>query len=164
MTTAAFAGILAGLQATATRAAGAEDAFRASWRTELDRLETERKLAFRRMNLVADLARAIGGEPDRLGAAGAFNAWVAVEFALERGRPAHDEIFARLEPVAAAFAAVAVPQEVVAGGGEAEGEPGPAPDPVAALAAFEAWYAGRFGADFLFRADIAPPETPLVDW
>ena len=151
-------GIVQGFRAAADAALAAESAFRADWRARLEALERTRRLAFLRMNLVADLLAAASAAADAGAARAACAARLAAGFALEPGREAHAEILARFEPVAAAVAAIAHPPDRIGD------EPPPEPDPAGALAAFEAWYSERHGADFLARADLPMPETPLVDW
>ncbi|WP_407051508.1 hypothetical protein [Methyloraptor flagellatus] len=177
--------LVQGFRAAAEAALEAEQRFRASWRERLETLERERTLAFLRFHLVADLLRIAGEAADAPAAQTVCLGHVATAFRLDRGSAAHAEIFGRLGPVVAAFAEVAhpVPGEVLDTAGEvtdAEEAPGaetvaspseasvamlPAPpDAAAALAAFETWYAERYGAAFLARADLPMPETPLVDW
>lgn len=138
----------------AAHAAGeAEAAFRASFRPRLEALERERSFAYRRMNMVADMARAALDAGARDTAAAMALSLVAVEFHLEAGREAHARIFDGLRPVAEAVAALAFPAESEA-----------APDIAAELARFETWYEAEFDSPFLARADLPAVTTPLTDW
>jgi hypothetical protein len=150
-----LSGLVGSLQAAAQAAEENEKRFRASLRPRLEALERERVFAFRRLNLVVDMARKAARQDAFDTAAAAVIAFVAAEFALERGRDRHETILSRLSSVAEAVALTTHP---------APDEDAVVPDVAAALATFEAWYRTETGAYFLARADIAVPETPLTDW
>src|SRR5258708_36738766 len=147
-------GLVASFQAAAQAAEDAEKSFRASLHPRLEALEQARVFAYRRMNLVSDMVREAARHDARDVAVMAIIAFIAVEFALERGRDRHETILTRLGPVADAVASAThlPPNEDEA-----------RPDVAAELAAFEAWYRAETGAYFLARADIAVPENPLFD-
>ncbi len=148
-------GLAVPFQSAARAADEAEKSFRASFRPRLEALERERVFAYRRMNLVADMAGEAAQHTTREIAVAAVIHLVATAFALERGRDRHEAVISALAPVARAVTFTIHPLP------EADK---PVPDLGAALAAFEAWYLAETGAHFLARADIAVADTPVTDW
>lgn len=134
------------LHARAQTAAAEETA----WRREAARrgrlLETVRAHAFRRWNLLRDLAAAMPGEPEDRDAA------VAHGLAQLRQRlgwpdppdPSRQAVLDALRPVALALLG--------------EGEPDEA------VAAFEAWFEARTGGSFWALLDQPVQDMPVVDF
>ncbi len=143
--------VLATLAARAEAASAEEAVYRreALRRTEL--LERSRAFAYRRLNLLKKMAEVAADEPDakkaadaRIVAAFVDIGWIAGSLADldDKGR----ETEARFRPVAEAL------------GDEDE------PRLLAALDAFEAWFAERFKRDFCAVFDRYIPDTPKVDF
>ena len=148
-------GLIGSFEAAAQAAENAEKSFRATLQRRLEALERQRIFAYRRMNLVIGIVQEAARQDARDTAVAAVIAFVAAEFRLERGRDRHETIIGQLASVAEAAALITHPSPE---------EDRAVPDLAAALATFEAWYQAETGAQFLARAYIALPETPLVDW
>ncbi|HTO82012.1 MAG TPA: hypothetical protein VMQ73_07245 [Methylomirabilota bacterium] len=132
-----------------------EAEYRRDSRRRLEGLETERTRAFRRYNLVKDMAAAVQAET-----ADSVAAQVAVataESGWSDAREGYAEVRDRLSSIAALIHAQLRPIDAASGMPEGGVR--------AALASFEAWYRERFGKDFL---DLLGREVPsfqaLVDF
>jgi hypothetical protein len=143
--------VLTTLTARAEAASADETAYRreALRRTEL--LERARAFAYRRLNLLKKMIEIAADEPDakkaadaRIVAAFADIGWIggSLDELDEKGR----ETEAKFRPVA-----------------EALGK-GDEPGVIAALDAFEVWFAERFKRDFCAVFDRYVPDTPKVDF
>ena len=143
--------VLATLAARAEAASAEEGAYRreAARRTEV--LERARAFAYRRLNLLKRMAETAADETDprkaadaRVVAAFADIGWIggSLDELDEKGR----ETEAKFRPVA-----------------EALGK-GDEPGMIAALDAFEVWFAERFKRDFCAVFDRYVPDTPKVDF
>lgn len=152
---------LADLGAAAEAAASAEDAYRRDFARRVAALAEARAFAFRRANLVRALADAIDGTQDEPAALSHGLAVLRTRLGWSSDSEARAEILAHFAPVCAAmFGAAAPPAPEAARPG-----PGPeAPDPAAALAAFESWYRQARGSAFWVLFENVIPETPLVDF
>jgi hypothetical protein len=143
--------VLATLAARAEAASNDETAYRRESARRIETLERARAFAYRRLNLLKKVAATAAGEPDarkaadaRIAAAFVEIGWIGASLAElgDKGREAE----ARFRPVAEAIGA------------------GDEPAMLAALAAFEAWFAERFGRDFCSVFDRYEPDTPKVDF
>jgi len=132
-----------------------EAEYRRDSRRRLEGLEAERTRAFRRYNLVKDMAAAVQAE-----AADSVAAQVAVataESGWSDAREGYAEVRDRLSSIAALIHAQLRPIDVASSMPEGEVR--------AALASFEAWYRERFGKDFLdLLGREAPSFQALVDF
>jgi hypothetical protein len=146
--------MLATFEAAATAAGKAEAALRKRMEAEVAAAERERAFAYRRLNLMRMLARAIGrAEGEEAAVAGGLAA-VRGELGWESDSDSRTETLTRLAPVVrAVFAGLAAAND-----GEV-----PATDVARSLADFEAWYERAHGRPFwaLFEQEIA--EMPLVE-
>jgi hypothetical protein len=140
------------LRRRAEEAARVEAAYRVEARDRLAALEQARIAAYRRLELLDALTRAMAAAEDRLTA---VDAGVAALCAMT-GWTADDAAF---EEVRAQLASVADQAWLAA-------HPSEAPvDVTRAFMRFEAWYAERFGATFTsLIAREVPSLTPLVDF
>jgi hypothetical protein len=146
--------LLAEFETTATAASRTEAALRKRMETEVAAAERERAFAYRRLNLMRTLARAIGRAESEEAAVGSGLAAVRAELGWETDSDTRTETMSRLALVVrAAFATLSPTDD-----GEA-----PAVDVAGTLATFEAWYERTYGRPFwvLFEQEIA--EMPLVE-
>ncbi len=143
--------VLATLGARADAASTEETAYRRESARKIEVLERARAFAYRRLNLIRKVVDTAAGEPDatkaadaRIAAAFVEIGWIGGSLAEldEKGREAE----AKFRPVA----------EAVGTSDEAA--------MLAALDAFEAWFAERFGRDFCSVFDRYAPDTPKVDF
>jgi hypothetical protein len=136
-----------------------ESAYRQESRQRLETLEQERTRAYRRYNLLKDMAAA-AAEHAEPGAAVEVQLAVAVaESGWSEARQGYADLRERLKPLA-----VLIHEQVhpPATGEPAASAAGDVPD---AIAGFEAWYRERFGQDFLdLLGRPAPSFQPLVDF
>ena len=156
--------LIARLQADCVAAESAEKSVRASVDAQIKAAETARAFAWRRLNALADMAKAAAAEPEReasidgqLIALFREIGWIESSVA-ELGDGARPLIEA-LRPVTEALHAHAHP----APAGEGE-EPAPLADPIEAFRAFEAWYERERGQPFLKVYERYVPPTPLVEF
>lgn len=156
-------GFLAALQETADAAARAEAEFRRTISARIAALAQERSFAFRRLNLMRALAETAAAADSEASAVGACRAALAGRLGWTGESAAQQEALAAFEPVVRALRALLAP--VGPGDAGPEGADGEAPpDPAAALAAFEDWYARSRGTPFWLLFEHHMPETPLVDF
>jgi hypothetical protein len=146
--------LLATFEAAAAAADKAEAALRKRAAAEIAAAERERAFAYRRLNLMRTLARAIGSAESEAAAVGRGLAAVRIQLGWESESDTRTETLSRLAPVVRTTFASLAPAE----DGEA-----PAADVSGALADFEAWYERTHGRPFwaLFEQEIA--ELPLVE-
>jgi hypothetical protein len=135
-----------------------ETDYRRESRRLLEGLEAERTRAYRRYNLLKDMAEAAAGHAERQGAIEAQLAVAIAESAWSETRSGYPELREQLSIVAALVheqlhpPAREAPASVV-------------PDIPAAVARLEAWYRERFGQDFLdLLGRPVPSFQPLVDF
>ena len=140
------------LRRRAEEAARNESAYRVESRDRLAALEQARIAAYRRIELIDALSRAVAAGEDR---ATAIDAGVTALCEMTGWAPdndAYEEVRSRLAAVADQAWLVAQPGEV----------PG---DVVTAFTEFEAWYAERFKASFTsLIAREARSFSPVVDF
>jgi hypothetical protein len=162
--------LIARLQADCTAAEAAERAVRANVETQLKEVERQRAFAWRRLSALGDMARIAALEPDRERAVerqltSLFRdiGWIETDLGElgEGARPLLDW----LRPIAEALHAEAHPSAAEEGAAEeADAEPPPVVDPIAAFRAFEAWYETERGQPFLQVFERYMPPTPLVEF
>jgi hypothetical protein len=149
--------VLAPFKAAAEFSARREGAYRREAEARIADLERERAHAYRRLNLVAAMLSADVAEeretsiPAQLVAA--FRFMEHIEASLDELDEAGRETCARLEPVAAALHDIRHVDD---------GRPGP--DLPTTMAAFEDWYAQRFGRSFWDSLDRTVSFSPVVDF
>lgn len=136
---------VAELDALARAAGEAEAAFRREAAGRAAELERARAFAFRRCNVIKDVAAAMRPHEEETAAVAAGLASLRRRL----GWPAHAD--GSHQPVLEAFRPVAA---ALYGGDE----PGPA------LAAFESWFEQRAGRSFWALLDQPAADTPLVDF
>jgi hypothetical protein len=143
------------LRRRAEEAARVEAAYRSEARDRLAALEQARVLAYRRVEMVDALARAVAAGEDRTTATDAGVSTLCDMTGWSSADAAYDEVRQQLGAVADQAWLAEHPAE-------ANGKPVDVPQ---AFARFEAWYAERFGAAFTsLIAREVPSLTPLVDF
>jgi len=146
------------LKRATERATAAEDDFRREVAQRIKALESERAFSFRRYNLVRAIAEAVASaESEEIAVAGA-TAILRAKLGWTSDSEARAAVVSRFAPVAQAmFASLAPPPADQAA-------PPAAPDVVAALTAFERWYAETHPQPFWILFETYIPETPVVDF
>lgn len=156
--------LIARLQADCTEAEAAERSIRASLEAQIKAAGTARAFAWRRLNALADMARAAAAEPEREASierqlVALFREIGWIDGALSELGEGAQPLIEALRPIAEALHAEAHPAPPEEGQ-----EPAPAPDPIAAFRAFEAWYARERGTPFLAVYERYRPPTPVVEF
>ena len=147
--------LLAVFEAAADAASETEAALRKRMEAEVTAAERERAVAYRRLNLMRTLTRAISRAESAEAAVSSGLAAVRAQLGWESDSDTRSETLSRLGPVvSAAFAGLAAP---------AQDAQAPAVDVAGTLAEFEAWYERAYARSFwaLFEQEIA--ELPLVE-
>ncbi len=140
------------LRRCAEEAARIESAYRVESRDKLAALEQARIAAYRRIELVGTLLRAVAAGEDRTTAIDAGVTAVCAMTGWASDNDAYEEVRSRLAVVADQAWLAAQPGDVVG-------------DVVGAFSEFEAWYAERFKAAFTsLMAREAPSFSPVVDF
>jgi len=147
------------LERQAKLAARAEADYRIQTRDRLAQLEAARVTAYRRLNLLRDMAAAIAAVTDEAPAIDAGVDYACTRTGWSEADAAYAEVRARLKPVAEAMRAADQPAAT-------PDQPSPPVQaPVLAFASFEAWYRARFDADFLsLMASDTPTFQSVVDF
>ncbi|HEV8389794.1 MAG TPA: hypothetical protein VGQ35_08115 [Dongiaceae bacterium] len=141
------------LEAAAGGASAAESAFRKEAAERIRTLERERSFAFRRLSVMRPIADAAGrAESEELSVAGSL-AILRAKLGWASDSEARAAVLAQFVPVAQGVFASLRPRPEA-----------PAPDVLALLAAFEAWYEATHRVSFWILFDQPMPETPLVDF
>ena len=141
------------LAAAAQEAQVAETAFRRGVSTRIAELERDRSFAFRRVNLMKEVAAAISPAEDE-GTAVAYGcAALRVRLGWEEDSEARAAVLAHFAAVPQAMFAAIAPDE-------RDEEP----DIGSALAEFETWYARTHTVPFWALFEHYMPQTPLVDF
>jgi hypothetical protein len=148
-----------------------ESEYRRESRLRLEGLGTERTRAYRRYNLLKDMAAAASEHAELPVGIEAQLAVASTEAGWSEARMGYAELRERLSPIAALIHERVHPP---AGRSPPAGEGPPeaagtgtsaASDVPSALAGFEAWYRERFGQDFLdLLGRPSPSFQPLVDF
>ncbi len=147
------------LERQAKLAARAEADYRIQTRDRLAQLEASRVAAYRRLNLLRDMAAAVAAVTDDAAAVEAGLDHVCARTGWSEADAAWAEVRERLKPVALAMRAAELPTAAP------EQPPASVLAPVLAFASFEAWYRARFDADFLsLMASDAPIFQSVVDF
>jgi len=146
------------LERQAQASARNEADYRIQVRDRLVQFEAARVTAYRRLNLLKGMASAIAAVAEDPAALEAGVDHVCTRTDWSQSNAAYAEVRARLMPVAAAIRAAERPAP--------PDQPAPSPQaPILAFASFEAWYRGRFNADFLsLLASDAPTFQSVVDF
>jgi hypothetical protein len=147
-------GLLATFEAAATAAGNSEAALRKRMEAEVAAAGRERAFAYRRLNLMRTLARAMSTAESEEAAVSRGLAAIRAELGWESDSEARTETLERLAPaVRAAFTSLSPAED-----GEAPGA-----DVAGALTDFEAWYERTYSRPFwaLFEREIE--EMPLVE-
>lgn len=148
-----------GLRASAEAIEQEEADYRRESRQRLEALEMARTRAYRRYNLLKDMAGAASEHAELPAGIEAQLAVAAAETGWSEARTGYAELRERLSPVAALI------HEHVHPSAAADSEGPVASDVPGALAGFETWYRERFGQDFLDLLGQPPPSfQPLVDF
>ncbi len=157
--------LIARLQADCTAAETAERTVRADYEARLKKAETARAYAWRRLNMLSEMARIAAAEPDcelaveqQLVALFREIGWIEGGLG-ELGESAQPFV-SRLRPIAEALYAQYHPLPAADGDSAAE----PPPDPITAFRAFETWYEVDRGQPFLQAFERYVPPTPLVEF
>jgi hypothetical protein len=144
---------IAALEAAATDAAAAETAYRRQAAERIKALERERSFAFRRLSLVKPIVDAVArAESEEMAVAGS-QAILRAKLGWSDDSEARSEILTQFAPVARGLFAGIHPRPDET-----------APDILALLSAFEAWYESTHRGSFWDLFDQPMPETPLVDF
>jgi hypothetical protein len=148
-----------------------ESEYRRESRRRLEGLEIERTRAYRRYNLLKDMADAAAEHPELPVGIEAQVAVAAAAAGWSEARTGYAELRERLGAVAALIHGHLHPpaaRSPLADDGQpaaAGAETSAAGDVPGALAGFEAWYRERFGQEFLdLLGRPAPSFQPLVDF
>lgn len=140
------------LETAAIAANEAEGAFRKRMVEELASLERARAFAYRRLNLMREVAKGVAQAEDKEEAIACGTEILRRELGWEHDTQSRTETLAHF---AAAVGAIFE--------GAAAAKGGAAPDPEAALAEFEGWYEDTYGKSFWVLFDQEIPELPLVE-
>lgn len=149
------------LKAAADRTEAAEADFRREIAARSKAFETERAFAFRRLNLMRALAEVVAAAEGEEIAVAAATAVLRAKLGWSDASEARDAVVSNFAPVAVAMFAGLSPENAAAASGD---EDAPAPDPIGALTAFEAWYAQTHSTPFWVLFENYMPETPRVDF
>lgn len=144
--------VLQALAAAADGADRAERQYRQDAGQRIAALEQERAFAFRRLNLMRELADAIAGADAEESAVGIAAATLRGKLGWSSESEARSEVTERFAPVAQALFR------------SLTGEDEPVPAPQLALADFERWYADSRKTPFWILFERYVQETPLVDF
>ena len=147
-------GLLATFEAAAAAASQAEDALRKRMEIEVAAAERERAFAYRRLNLIRTLVRAVLPAESEEAAVGRGLAAVRAELGWESESDTRSETLSRLAGVVRATFGGLAPAK----GGEA-----PEADVPRSLADFEAWYVRADGRPFWVLFEQQIEEMPLVE-
>jgi hypothetical protein len=144
--------ILQALAAAADGADRAERQYRQEAAQRTAALEQERAFAFRRLNLMRELADAIATADAEESAVGVAAATLRGKLGWSGESEARNEVLERFAPVTRALFR------------SLTGEDEPVPSPQDVLADFERWYAGSRGTPFWILFERYVQQTPLVDF
>ncbi len=151
---------LAALKDAADRAARDEAAFRQEAASRIAGLERCRSFAFRRLNLLRDIAAAVADAKDEAEAASRADGALCAALGWSGDSPARDAVCEQFAAVAQGIFA----NRVLASRDEERSAAANGADVLGALAAFEAWYAATHSGPFWALFDQYVSETPVVDF
>lgn len=144
---------LADLKAAAITANEAEGALRKRMAEEVARLERERVFAYRRLNLMSEVAAAVRPAEDEVAAIACGTGVLRVELGWETDSEARSATLAQFATVVRAlFEGLDVPEQKA-----------PASEGAEALRAFEAWYESAYRRPFWALFDQDSADLPLVE-
>jgi len=143
------------LKLAADGSSRAEDEFRSQISARIKELEKQRSFAFRRLNLMKEVASVIAGaESEEIAVAGA-TAVLRAKLGWADDSEARVAVVSSFAPVAQAMFASLAP---------AESDDEPRPDVLKTLSEFEAWYAETHPNPFWVLFENYMPGTPVVDF
>jgi hypothetical protein len=143
------------LQLAAERSTAAEDEFRNQIAGRIKELERQRSFAFRRLNLMKEIAVVVAGAESEEIAVAAATAVLRAKLGWASDSDARMAVVSGFAPVAQAMFASLAPAE------SADEE---MPDVIETLGKFESWYAATHPNPFWVLFEIYMPETPVVDF
>jgi hypothetical protein len=151
--TAPTGSFLDGFKAAASEAEAAEGTYRRETAQRIALLERERAFAFRRLNLLRDIADAVAGSQSEEIAVASALAVLRGKLGWSSESGPHTEVLSRFAPVGqAVFRSLAPTGDV------------PVSSVQRALVEFEAWYEGNRPTAFWILFEHPMPETPRVDF
>lgn len=142
------------LKDAAENAGAAEEALRREFAERTKRLADERAFAYRRYNLMRSVAEAVATAESEEIAVAAGNGILRAKLGWDSDSEARSETLSRFSAVSKEMFAALAPA----------GDEAPPPDVLAALRAFEDWYAETHPQSFWVLFEHYMPETPLVDF
>lgn len=143
------------LKLSADQSAIAENEFSSQIATRIKELEKQRSFAFRRLNLMKEVASVIAGAESEEIAVAAATAVLRAKLGWASDSEARVAVVSSFAPVAQAMFASLAP---------VESEDDEKPDVIKALADFEAWYLETHPNPFWVLFENYMPETPVVDF
>lgn len=149
------ASYLDALKLSADQSAIAENEFRSQIAARIKELEKQRSFAFRRLNLMKEVASVIAGAESEEIAVAAATAVLRVKLGWASDSEARVAVVSSFAPVAQAMYASLAP---------VESDDEDKPDVIRTLAEFEAWYAATHQNPFWVLFENYMPETPVVDF
>jgi hypothetical protein len=149
------ASYLDALKLSADQSATAEDEFRSQIAGRIKELERQRSFAFRRLNLMKEIAGVVAGAEREEIAVAAATAVLRAKLGWASDSDARMAVVSGFAPVAQAMFASLAPAE------SADEE---TPDVIKTLGEFESWYAATHPNPFWVLFENYMPETPVVDF
>jgi hypothetical protein len=149
------ASYLDALKLSADQSAVAENEFRSQIAARIKELEKQRSFAFRRLNLMKEVASVIAGAESEEIAVAAATAVLRVKLGWANDSEARIAVVSSFAPVAQAMFASLAP---------VESDDEEKPDVIRTLAEFEAWYGATHQNPFWVLFENYMPETPVVDF
>jgi hypothetical protein len=143
------------LKLSADQSALAEDEFRSQIAGRIKELERQRSFAFRRLNLMKEIAGVVAGAESEEIAVAAASAVLRAKLGWVSDSDARMAVVSGFAPVAQAMFAGRAPVE------SADEE---TPDVIKTLGEFESWYAATHTNPFWLLFENYMPETPVVDF
>jgi len=143
------------MKLAAEQAERAEDDFRREISDRTKALERDRAFAYRRLNLMRDVAAAVTTAEDEEAAVAAGAAVMRMKLGWSNDSEARTEVLARFSPVT---------REVFAHLTPADPQDGESADVVRVLDEFETWYRETHPNPFWVLFENYLPETPRVDF
>lgn len=143
------------LKLSADQSATAEDEFRSQIAGRIKELERQRSFAFRRLNLMKEMAGVVAGAESEEIAVAAATAVLRAKLGWASDSDARMAVVSGFALVAQAMFASLAPAE------SADEE---TPDVIKTLGEFESWYAATHPNPFWVLFENYMPETPVVDF
>jgi len=143
------------LKFSADQSTSAEDEFRSQIAGRIKELERQRSFAFRRLNLMKEIAGVVAGAESEEIAVAAASAVLRAKLGWASDSDARMAVVSGFAPVAQAMFASRAP---------AENADEQTPDVIKTLGEFESWYAVTHPNPFWVLFENYMPETPVVDF